>query len=64
MGLKVGTIIPVGYDGKWIRYGGFTWTIEKLVEEFRDEYWRIVDVIDFTIPGVEEKFRKEIELRP
>ncbi len=62
-GLKVGRHIPIGFDGKHVKSGGLSWSIDQLVDEIRDRKWWEVceEEMDFSDPDLSLKFAREVE---
>jgi hypothetical protein len=61
LGIKVGQSIPVGFDGEYVRFGPFTWSIDQLVGEIEGGYWEINGKVDLSDEKVSRKFAKEVE---
>jgi hypothetical protein len=64
LGLGVGDLIPVGYDGEYVRCGPFTWSIEQLVQEVNDGIWEIAGVCDLSTSEKRVRFERAIERLP
>ena len=62
-GLKVGRRIPIGFDGKYIRSGGFAWSMDQLIAEIRDKGWWEIDEqeVDLSDPARSYKFAQQVE---
>lgn len=60
--LNVGTKIVIGYDGEYVRFGPFTWSIEQILEEIERGIWRITgSVWDLSDPEELAEFGRMIE---
>lgn len=63
LGIPVGVAIPIGFDGTYVRCGGFTWDIAQLVHEISEwKVWEIADPIDLSDPTRAARFMREVEL--
>lgn len=62
LGLAVLAIIPIGYDGEYIRSGGLTWDLEQIIEEIEEHhFWEIDGYIDLSDKERSLRFAKKIE---
>lgn len=61
LGVKVGEVIPVGYDGEYVRCGPFAWDIEQLCEEINGGYWLITGQADLSNAVHSLKFARKVE---
>lgn len=44
LGLRVGDPIVIGWDGQYVRFGSFTWSVEQLDSEIDCGFWEVVTV--------------------
>lgn len=63
LGLTVGDVIPIGYDGEYVRSGSFTWSIEQLVEEVGWGIWEVAGVCDLSTEENDRYFQRLVEHR-
>jgi len=61
LGVKVGEAIPIGFDGKYIRCGPFSWDMEQLIQEIDHGYWVIAGHIDLSNKVVSLHFARDVE---
>lgn len=64
LGMKKGDLLPVGFDGKYVRCLGFTWSIDKLQDEILDGIWEVTkEIIDLSDSERMRSFIQEVEQR-
>ncbi|MBI2120073.1 MAG: hypothetical protein HYT94_00435 [Parcubacteria group bacterium] len=62
LGLKIGQMIPIGYDGEHVCSQGLGWTLEQIIEEIAErQLWEIVESIDLSDKEKSLRFAREIE---
>lgn len=61
LNLDIGMMIPLGYDGTFVRSGIFSWDIADLVDEIEKGYWKIDAVLDLSHPITEKIFSIAVE---
>ena len=62
LGMKRGDKIILGFDGKYIRCQGFTWSIEQITTEIEVyKIWKIDGEVDLSDPARSLKFAQDIE---
>jgi len=61
LGMKVGDKIPIGFDGKYVRCGPFTWGVEQLTSEIANGVWLIAGVVDLSDPDRATSFANMVE---
>ncbi len=64
MGVAVGQKLPVGFDGKYVRSGPYSWDISQLCDEIALGVWEIASqTINLGDPGNEALFARAVERR-
>jgi len=64
LGVKIGDLLPIGFDGQYVRCQGLTWGIEDLVEEIRSGVWTITGRrVNLSNEVVARRFGNTIEQR-
>lgn len=64
LGLKPGDRIVIGYDGTYVRFRHFTWSVDQIVSEIEElGYWEVVGTMDLSKPSVERFFAQTFECR-
>lgn len=48
LGLQLGMLIPLGYDGIYVCSGPFTWSIDQLINEISGGHWKVRGTISRT----------------
>lgn len=61
LGIEVGALVQIGFDGESVRHGQFTWSIKQLVEEIGWGAWQIYGETDLSDPAVSLEFARRIE---
>lgn len=61
LGLPVGGMIILGYDGKYVRCMGAIWSIEQIQEEIQCGIWEIAGKVNLSDEELSRKFASEIE---
>jgi len=62
IGVSVGEEIPIGFDGRSVRCGPCTWSIEQICNEILYGTWTITrKVVDFSDEGRNLRFAQEVE---
>jgi len=64
LGIKKGDPLPLGFDGKYVRCMGLTWSIDRIVQEILDGFWEVMESpLDLSDPDKMRDFVKFIEQR-
>lgn len=62
VGLPVGTTIPIGFDGTYVRCTTLTWSIERISDEILDDVWEVTgEVVDLSNEERSMEFARRIE---
>ena len=60
--LKIGQLVPIGYDGKKVVSGHLKWAIDDLIHEIEILHiWKIYKILDLSDPDSRYHFTVEFE---
>lgn len=64
LGMREGDLLPLGFDGRYVRCLGFTWSIDKLQDEILNGIWEVTgEIVDLSDSERMRSFIQEVEQR-